>query len=314
MTRRWRPPLALVLAGALLGTLGLSYAGLVALRYLGPEIGFRNAAMILGALILLATGVLGWLLWRLLLRPMLALQAYAVGVRDGAGQPPRHFGTAELHRTAASVIDMAEALRDRAATIRSYTDHVTHELKTPVSVIRAAVELLQDGGTLDATLLAQIDGARAQIEDQLAALRQAAQAREARHLGQVTLADLADDLRVRFPDLDLRIAGDAPLPLSRDGLLIVLGHLLQNAQQHGARRVDLTARDGELVVSDDGCGITPGNAPRIFDPFFTTRRDDRGTGMGLTIVRNLLQAHRADIGLLPAQAGAVFRISFDRLA
>lgn len=45
MTRRWRPPLILVLAGGLAGTLALSFIGIVTLRYIGPEIGFRNAAM-----------------------------------------------------------------------------------------------------------------------------------------------------------------------------------------------------------------------------------------------------------------------------
>ena len=56
--RKWRPPLWLVLGGALAATLAFALAGLVALRYLGPEIGFRNAAMGLAVLIgLLAYGL-----------------------------------------------------------------------------------------------------------------------------------------------------------------------------------------------------------------------------------------------------------------
>ncbi len=165
--RRWRPSLAFVLGGALAGTLAMSFAGLVALRYLGPEIGFRNAAMLLGGGIVLATAGLGWLLVRLLLRPIVALERYAVAQNHGTGARPAHFGTRELHRTAQAVVEMAEALRDREATIRSFADHVTHELKTPVSAIRAGVELLEDGGALgpdDTRLLTQIDGARMQIE------------------------------------------------------------------------------------------------------------------------------------------------------
>ena len=65
MTRNWRPSLALVLGGGLAGTLALSFAGLVTLRYLGPVIGFRNAAILLALVITLATGALGWLLVRL---------------------------------------------------------------------------------------------------------------------------------------------------------------------------------------------------------------------------------------------------------
>ena len=70
LSLKWRPALWMVLGGALMATLALSFAGLVALRYLGPEIGFRNAAVGLALCIGAATSLLGWLLVRLLLRPI----------------------------------------------------------------------------------------------------------------------------------------------------------------------------------------------------------------------------------------------------
>ncbi|WP_421907143.1 histidine kinase dimerization/phospho-acceptor domain-containing protein [Mameliella sp.] len=207
MSGHWRPSLGFVLGGALGGTLVVSFAGLVALRYLGPVIGFRNAAILLALSITLVTAVLGWLLVRLLLRPIRALEAYAEAQeRGGAPAPPRHFGTYELHATARRVIAMAETLRDREATIRAFTDQVTHELRTPVTAIRAASELLEDGGALgreDAALVAQVDGACTQIERQLAVLREVARARETRYLGTSTLDDLRTGLREDHPDLAL---------------------------------------------------------------------------------------------------------------
>ena len=83
MSRRWRPSLGFVLGGALTGTLALSFVGLITLRYLGPEIGFRNAAVLIACLIALATGILGWLLVRLLLRPIRGLERYARAQEDG---------------------------------------------------------------------------------------------------------------------------------------------------------------------------------------------------------------------------------------
>lgn len=315
MTRRWRPTLGFVLGGALLATLGLAFAGLVALRYLGPEIGFRAAALALGAVILLLTGVLGWLLVRLLLRPIMALEAYAVAHQ--AGDPaaaPAHFGTDELHRTAQAVIGMAEALRDRAATIRSYTDHVTHEIKTPVSAIRAAVELLEDGGGLsqaDRAILAQIDGAQVQIAMQLQALRDAAQAREARYLGQCTLAQVVPGL---LGPVVVAGGGDLPFPMAAAGVAMVLGHLVRNAAEHGAGQMTLMAlRDAggvSLHVADDGTGISPGNRDRVFEPFFTTGRATGGTGMGLSIVRNILAAHHGEITLSNAPGPTCFILYF----
>ncbi len=319
MSRRWRPSLGFVLGGGLMGTLALSFAGLVALRYLGPAIGFRNAAMILGLSIALATVLLGWLLVRLLLRPILALEAYAYAQERGTDPaPPGHFGTRELHDTARRIIAMAEALRDRETTIRSFTDHVTHEIRTPVSAIRAASELLEDGGALDATdaaLVAQINDASAQIEAQIAALRDVARAREARYVGHTSLVKLLPGLRADWPGLELVAKGaTVPLPIAAPGMAIVLGQLLRNAHENGARCATLEVRDfpgGKFLnITDDGPGIALANADRIFDPFFTTRREQGGTGMGLTIVQSLLQAHGAAITLLPTDSGSAFRIDF----
>lgn len=319
--RKWRPSLWFVLGGALAGTLALSLAGLVVFRYLGPAIGFGEAAILVSLVIGLLTAILWFLLWRLLLRPITALAAYASAVRTAPATqvpPPARFGTRELRDMGASVIDMAATLSNREATIRSFTDHVTHELKTPVSSIRAAAELLEDGGglsTADRRLAARILGACAQMQTQLEALRDVAAAREADHHGQTRLDDHLVPLGAAHPGLSLTVRnGAVALPLSARGLAIVLGHLIGNSAAQGARRVELAAEaDGAgpvLHVSDDGPGISEGNAPHVFEPFFTTRRDAGGSGMGLTIVANILQAHGARITLSPSRRGAVFRIDF----
>jgi signal transduction histidine kinase len=194
---------------------------------------------------------------------------------------------------------------------------VTHELKTPVAAIRAAVELLEDGPLApdDRRLLGQIDGARQQMEAQLAALRDTARARETRYLGQCRLSDLHPALAAAHPGLALHLSGgDHPLPLAPDGMALVLGHLLRNAAENGATEVTLHTEPDRLTVQDNGPGLSCGNADRAFEPFFTTRRDTGGTGMGLTLVSSLLQAHRATITLQPSQGGATFRIGFARAA
>jgi signal transduction histidine kinase len=321
LVQKWRPSLALVLGGGLAGTLVLSLIGLVALRYLGPEIGFRNAAFLLGALILLATSFLGWLLVRLLLSPIRALNAYVAQTRSHPGQgvdPPEQSGTVELHNMAQEVVDMAEHLRNREMTIRSFTDHVSHEIKTPVSAIRAATELIEDGGALpqqDQTLLAQIDGAARQIEEQLIALREVARAREMNHQGSSTVAAIAPWLGREFGDLELSFTGtDQDLPIGESGLRIILTQLLNNAREQGARQISIDlypqATGPELHLCDDGPGISPGNAAQIFDPFFTTKRGQGGTGMGLTILRNMLSVHGGEIALDPSARGACFVIRF----
>ncbi|WP_151718537.1 sensor histidine kinase [Gemmobacter serpentinus] len=314
--RKWRPPLWFVLGGALGGTLALSLAGLVVLRYLGPEIGFRLAALLLAMLIGALTLLLLWLLVRLLLRPIRDLARFAAATRQGNTHLPAHFGTRELHQMGQSVIEMAGVLRNREATIRSFTDHVTHELKTPVTTLIAASELLEDGALSpeDLALVAQMKSAARQMETQLKSLRAMAAAREPGHFGQTCLADLLPDLVSDHPALALRAEGATqPLPLAATGLRLVLGHLLGNAQAHGARHVWLVAAPGQLIVSDDGRGISDGNRAHVFEPFFTTTRDTGGTGMGLSIVASLLAAHGAEIAVIPppdGRTGAAFRLRF----
>ncbi|WP_170763677.1 sensor histidine kinase [Ruegeria lacuscaerulensis] len=322
MRRKWRPGLAFVLGGALCGTLLLSLSGLVTFRYLGPELGYRNAAILLTIVITAATAVLGWLLVRLLLRPITALERFATQVVSHPADPllpPTRFGTRELGTTAQSVIDMADTLRNRETTIRSFSDHVTHELKTPVATLKAATEMLKDDATLsdeNQHLVDQIANAAGRLEQQIEAMRQVARAREARHEGTTTLNAVQDRLRRDFTSLDIRIdGGEVEIPIGPSGLLVVLCQMFNNAGEHGAQAVRLIAEKREsqiiLLVSDDGRGVSSGNAPRVFDPFFTTKRDRGGTGMGLAIARNTLRAHSADISLAPVTKGTTFSICFE---
>lgn len=315
MTRRWRPPLVLVLMGALGGSLAVTFLGLILFRYLGPEIGFRLAAAIVMAGIAAATIVLAWLFARLLMRPMQALEHYAIGVQRGQDvAPPVRFGTQELHHTGQAVLAMARSLQDGEATVRSYTQHVTHELRTPVTAIRAAVELLDDADltSADRALLQQIDGARGQIEDQLTALTEAARARATRFEGTSTLGDV--DLPAMRPDLTVVEEGrDLTLPIPVEALTIILHQLSRNAGEHGATRVTIRATPASITLCDDGPGISDGHADRIFEPFFTSKRDSGGTGMGLSIARNVALAHGCELELVRSTSGACFRLHFERL-
>lgn len=309
--RKWRPPLLLVLGGTLGAVLALPLAGLFALRLMNPLFGFRHSALMIAGVILVATAVLGYLLWRLLLRPIRALAAHAHAVRMGrASMPPPHYGTAELGDLGKAVVEMAGVLQSREAAIRNYTDHVTHEMKTPLTAILGAAEMLQDAPD-DPRLIDTIHAAARRMQGQLTALQHSASARVPEHHGQTSLGVVLAPLHAEFEPLRIvSVGGERNLPLGSEGLEIVLRHLLQNAGAHGAAQVTLTALPGAVRVSDDGSGVSDGNRARIFDAFFTTQREAGGTGMGLTIARNVLAAHGATIDLLPSDQGATFLIRF----
>ncbi len=120
-------------------------------------------ATIIGAI----TVVIWILLLRLLLRPVTALQAYAENVGAGLDTPrPENFGTIELRAMGRQVMGMATTLSNREKTVRNFTDHVIHEVKTPVTTVQAVTELLEDSEDLtdvDRKLVSQIRSAGKQM-------------------------------------------------------------------------------------------------------------------------------------------------------
>lgn len=113
------------------------------------------------------------------------------------------------------------------------------------------------------------------------------------------------------------LAGELPagrLELQSDPLLlnVVFGNLALNARQAGAKSLRVEFPPGDVpnvILADDGRGISAANADKIWLPFFTSR--DKGTGMGLATVKKIAGALGADIQLLnPGEPGARFRITF----
>jgi signal transduction histidine kinase len=94
----------------------------------------------------------------------------------------------------------------------------------------------------------------------------------------------------------------APVPLNPRNLKQALVNLVRNATQAGTGvhvvvETHATADGVALVVRDDGCGMGEEELERIFEPFFTTRRVEGGTGLGLSLVRRVVEDHGGTIGV-----------------
>lgn len=317
INNKWRPSLAQVLGLTLGAVFCLPLAGVVVVQYAAPVKGFGEVVAILALTVCAVTAILGFVLWRTLVHPIQTLVDRARAIKDGASgslDPLEHYGTREIRDVGQALRDMGRVLQGREAVLRSYADHATHELKSPLTVLRGAAELLDspDLSEADRTrLLSRIDEAADRMTALLDAQRTLAQAKEPLGLGHSRIGPLMSDLQMEHSEISLHLEADAVLPLGPDGLRLVLDHLLGNAAAVGALNVRIWAEPGRLTVVDDGPGISPGNRGRIFDPFFTTRRDEGGTGMGLAIVRRMLEAHGAEI-LLSSEGppGATFVVLF----
>lgn len=275
----------------------------------------RAALLTMLAVALLTAAGVGFLMLRLFLRPVQALSQQSHRVANGQMAEPqalRHYGIHELARLGEDVIWMARKLTQRSQDMRIYTDHVTHELKSPVTAIIGAAELLESGDVapeararLEANILQEGQRMNALLER----LREMTRLKGAAPSGPAPLAQM-------LPDMDgVQVIADTPaedlLPFSREHGQIVLLHLARNAGEHGASELRLSWQTGCLDVRDNGAGIPPDDAARVTEPFFTTRRETGGTGMGLAIVQTVLELYNARLQVLPADAGAHLRVVFE---
>jgi signal transduction histidine kinase len=109
--------------------------------------------------------------------------------------------------------------------------------------------------------------------------------------------------------IDLDLTADSPAMATPDGLTQVLVNLLNNARQACPRgatvyvRTRLNRGTVRIEVDDEGPGIPEELANRVFEPFFTTKPDGQGTGLGLSVSRQIVERFGGSIAYEPREAG-----------
>lgn len=267
----------------------------------------------LGATLLAAT-IVGLLLVRLFSGPVRDLSVQSRKIAKGALSEPtplRHYGVREVADLGENVMQMAKTLADRSRQVSTYTDHVTHELKSPITGIMGAAELLASTEiSPDARhkLTGNIVAETARMATLLENLRDMARLRDAPTRGRGPLTEMLPDV----PGLAIAVnrTSETVLPMLPEHGKVLFHQLARNAVEHGSTRLDIAFNGHVLRVMDNGKGIAPEDQSRVLQPFFTTRREAGGTGMGLAIVTALLKNYGASIAFEQSDAGASIIIEF----
>lgn len=278
----------------------------------------RGALLWLLAAVTLSAALIGVFLWRFLTRPLTQLQEQASRIAKGEteGSLPS-YGVKELAGLGQSLMDMGAALQAKSAALETYTKHATHELKSPVTSIAGAAELLQ-GDPVSAdrrvALATTIGKDAARMDQLLIRMREMVAGQTRFDPTPIQLSALHPQLNAVFDELEIKLEGDvdALLPIPKEGAEICLHHLLQNACEHDANAVLITYDNAtrEMRVEDNGTGISEANIAKIMTPFFTTKRSSGGTGMGLSITSEVASQFGGVVSAENISAGALIKFNF----
>ena len=301
----------------------------------GQSLGDRDEALagvitsfaVGGAAAIVLASVIGYLLASAGLAPVEAMRRRAreVSLTRAGERLPLPAAPDEIRRLGETLNEMLDRLRQSFERERRFVSDASHELRTPVAVVKTELEgalRAEDCGpqTREALIAAieECDRLAQLAEDLLVVARAGEGELPVRH--EVLRArPLLEGVRERFIDRarrqgrDVRLDVSDDLELSADPLRLrqALSNLVDNALRHGEGEVVLGARRTpagvELEVSDAGPGFDPDIAARAFDRFARGdhARTRGGVGLGMAIVRAVAEAHGGDAAIVGGRESTV---------
>jgi len=292
----------------------------------------RSIHLLVGLFVLtLSVGLFTSIYARRVLAPLTAVTERAKAVAHGDLTPREVVATndeiGELATTFEGMVAAIQRARselvnaERLAAIGKMAAHVTHEIRNPLSSIGLNLELLEEEVALsdDKEAAQLVTAIKAEVErlSRIAEQYLSISRRPRPRLERERVEDLVREL-IAFLRLELerggvvsRIEVDDDLPearLDESQFRQALLNLVRNAREAMAKGGELVVsirngQDGgiDLAIDDNGSGVPEEMRASIFDPFFTTKQ--RGTGLGLAVTRDIVEAHGGTIRCLGREGG-----------
>jgi len=239
----------------------------------------------------------------------LAAAAEAFGMGRDRG-PIKPEGAMEVRQAATAFNRMQERISRFLAQRTEMLAGVSHDLRTPLTRLRLALAMLPRRDELQGDI-AEMTVDVAEMERMIGGYLAFARGEGAEQAQNVDLSAVLEEVAAAARRAGAQVELDAPsgltLPLRADAVRRAITNLVDNARRY-ARRIALTAlaqgnRMVQVTVDDDGPGIPPERRESVFRPFESGPAG--GTGLGLTIARDIVRAHGGDIVLEQSPLGGL---------
>lgn len=293
----------------------------------------RQTVLVVGLisfpLVVVAGGLLSWVLIGRALRPLSTLTNAARGLSESsldqriALTGPRD----EVAELADTFDDMLARLQAAFAAERRFVANASHELRTPLSVIRTEVDVTLADSAATVEDLRQMGEVAREATDRADRLLNSllflarTQAGGLPVVQDVDLAALVapalQAVTAELTDRGLTVhVGGAPAVVSGDPALLerIVGNLVENAVRHNVSGghieicIGAGRQSGHIEVTSGGTVIDPRMVAELFEPFRQgerARTGHRGSGLGLSIVRAVVVAHSGSVSAVPAEGGGL---------
>jgi len=288
----------------------------------GPSVSWQFViSMALMGLIVLAVSV--WAVRRVTM-PLELLSAAADRLgRDVAAAPVVETGSIEMQNAARAFNRMQERLRRLIESRTQMLAALSHDLRTPLTLLRLRTEEVADPAERD-KMLATIGEMDEMIATTLAFARDEVRAEPLRRVDiAALLASVVDDMTDAGSPVSMRPAAPLIYDCQPGALKRALTNLLDNAVKYGKRAQVAVATEGkaiEITIDDEGPGIPESELSKVFQPFYriedSRSRDTGGTGLGLAIAQSIVQAQGGELALANRSGGglrASIKLPIDRI-
>jgi heavy metal sensor kinase len=295
---------------------------------------FLLTLLLLAPVALAASALGGWFLARRALTPVNAMVDVArrIEAEDLTKRIPALSSDDELGRLAAVLNDMLARLEASFGAVRRFSADAAHELRTPLTILKGEIEVALRSSQAPAEIrqtlascLEEVERMNSLVEDLLLMARMEGNALSAGPR-PVNLAEVMEDAAPALNELAVRagstltVAAAPPLWIEGyDSLLFrLVFNLTENAIKYtpagGKIEVALQQQNGSAIleVKDNGPGIAAEAQEHIFDRFYRgdPAREGSGTGLGLALVRSIVQLHKGQIRLSSVLGqGSCFRVT-----